>query len=361
MRLAVIALFPALLAAQTNPLLNTNDANALALRISQLMESTAATLPGLVQTSAILSQNAKHDVAELQNNANNSPLTFDFLTQARSYLALSDAFPKPSPMPETARKQFVELRDNVQRFEDHFHALLELKERQLRPPDRDNLRRYADANSKLSAPKPGLSRVVFMGDSITDFWHLNEYFTGRDYINRGISGQVTDEILARMKADVIDLHPKAMLILAGTNDISRGVAAKAIEDNLSMIGDLCQANGIRPVFASITPTSDYHKAENPRYEMTKTRPLATIVEINNWLREYTRAHHFIYVDYYNALLDKNGVLGADLSDDGLHPNAKGYRIMAPLALKALDLALSETSATEQPVSTKKKRILPLGK
>ncbi len=350
----------ALLAQNNSPLLNTNDSNALALRISQLMESTAATLPGLIQTGATLTQNAKVDVTGLQGTANNSLLTFDLLNQARAYLALSDAIPKPYPMPETARKQFVELREDVQRLEAHFQALLEQKERQLRPPDRDNVNRYADANAKLNAPAPNMSRVVFMGDSITDFWRLNEYFTGRDYINRGISGQVTDEILARMKPDVIDLHPKAMLILAGTNDISRGVAVKTIENNLSMIGDLCQANGIKPVFASITPTSDYHKAENPRNEMTKTRPIATIVEVNNWLREYCAAHHYVYVDYYNALLDTNGVLGADLADDGLHPNAKGYRIMAPIAMKALDQALAETSAVEQQPA-KKKKILPIGK
>jgi lysophospholipase L1-like esterase len=359
MRFFALLIWPVALLGQSQ-LLNTNDANAMALRISQLMESTAATLPGLVQTGAMLTQSAKKDVAELQANANNSPLTFDFLNQAKAYLALSDAIPKPYPMPETARKQFVELREDVQRFEAHFQALLGQKEAQLRTPDRDNLRRYAEANAKLGPPAPNRSRVVFMGDSITDFWRLNEYFTGREYINRGISGQITGEILGRMKADVIDLHPKAMLILAGTNDISRGIAVKTIEDNLSMIGDLCQANGIKPVFASITPTSDYHKAENPRFEMTKTRPIATIVEVNNWLREYTRSHHYVYVDYYNALLDTNGVLGADLADDGLHPNAKGYRIMAPLALKALDQALSETSAGEQPAN-KKKKLFPLGK
>ena len=360
MRFAALLFIPVLSFAQTNQLLNANDSNALILRISQLMESTAAVLPGLVQTGALITQDATRDVTALQGNANNSPLTFDFLNQARAYLALSDAVPKPYPMPETARKQFIELRESVQRLEAHFQALLDQKEGQLRAPDRDNLRRYADANAKLNAPSPNATRVVFMGDSITDFWRLNEYFTGREYINRGISGQVTDEILARMKADVIDLHPKAMLILAGTNDIARGIAVKTIENNLSMIGDLCQVNGIRPVFASITPTSDYHKAENPRNEMTKTRPIATIVEVNNWLRDYCHAHHYVYVDYYNALRDSNGVLGADLADDGLHPNAKGYRIMAPLAAKALDLALSETSPVEQPAN-KKKHLMPFGK
>src|ERR1700761_3223677 len=204
MRFAPIFLMPAVLLAQSSPLLNANESNALALRISQLMESTSATLPGLVQTGATLTQNAKKDVTALSGTANNSPTTFDLLNQARAYLALSDSIPKPYPMPETARKQFVELREDVQRFESHFQALLEQKERQLRPPDRDNVNRYSEANGKLNAPAPNATRVVFMGDSITDFWRLNEYFSGREYINRGISGQVTDEILARMKPDVID-------------------------------------------------------------------------------------------------------------------------------------------------------------
>jgi lysophospholipase L1-like esterase len=357
MRFPAIFLFAALACAQSDPLLNTNEANDLALRISQLMESTAAALPALVQTGALLTQNAKADVTAMQANANNTTLAFDFLTQARAYLALSDSIPKPFPMPETARKQFIELREDIERFQNHFQALLDQKERQLRTPDRDNLHRYADANARLNPPAPAATRVVFMGDSITDGWRLNEYFTGREYINRGISGQITGEMLGRMKSDVIDLHPKAMLILAGTNDIARGVSVKTIENNLSMIGDLCHANGIKPIFASILPVSDYHKSENPRNEMTKTRPPPTIVEINNWMREYCQNHHYVYVDYYNALKDENGVLGADLADDGLHPNAKGYRIMAPIALKGLDQALAETSPEEQPV-TKKKSSLP---
>ncbi len=127
-------------------------------------------------------------------------LSFDFINQARAYLAITDSIPKPFPMPETSRKQFIELREDVERFQAHFQALLDQKERQLRVIDRDNLHRYADANAKLNQPAPNLTRVVFMGDSITDFWRLNEYFTGREYINRGISGQITGEMLGRMKA-----------------------------------------------------------------------------------------------------------------------------------------------------------------
>jgi lysophospholipase L1-like esterase len=359
MRFPVLILFPAVLLAQTpsaptSPLLNANDANQLALRISQLMESTASVVPGLVKTSSVVSENAKQQVAELKLNPNSAPLTRALLDNARAYLALMDAMPKPYPMPETPRRQFVELREDIERFVNHFEALLEQKERLLRSPDRDNVHRYAEANSRLNPPAPNSTRVVFMGDSITDFWHLNEYFTGREYINRGISGQITGEMLGRMKADVLDLHPSAMLILAGTNDIARGVSVSTIENNLSMMGDLCTEHGIKPVFASILPVSDYHKSENPTYERSKTRPASTIVEINNWMREYCQAHNYVYVDYYNGLKDTNGVLGADEADDGLHPNAKGYRIMAPLALKGLDQALSQTSPKEQPDKKKAK-------
>ena len=337
--------------------MTADDANDLALRISQLMESTAAVLPGLIQTGNILIQSAKADAAALRANDNNGPLTLELLTHARAYLALTDTMPKPFPMPETARKQFVELREDIDRFASHFQALLNQKERQLISPDRDNLGRYAEADANLSAPSPKVTRVVFIGASIIDFWRLNEYFTGREYINRGISGQITGQMLGRLKTDVLDLHPKAVLILGGANDIARGVSPHTTENNFSAIADLCRANGVRPVFASLTPVSDYHKAENPRYEMTKTRPPAAIVEINNWLRAYCASHHYVYVDFYNALKDTNGAFGADLSDDGLHPNAKGYRIMAPLAIKALDQALVETSPEEQPAG-KKKRALP---
>src|SRR5262249_20859639 len=150
---------------------------------------------------------------------------------------------------------------------------------------RDNLKRYAEANERLGPPGD-LPRVVFLGDSITDAWRLNEYFTGRDFVNRGISGQTTGEMLSRMKQDVVDLKPVAMVVLAGTNDIARGVATKTIENNLEMIADVAEYYKIRPIFGSILPVSDYHKSKNPRYEMTKTRPPATILEINRWLQDF---------------------------------------------------------------------------
>ncbi len=316
--------------------LNAKDSEQLARRITQLMESTAVMVPGLTRSTATIAESSRQALAGLQTTPQNSGLTYSLLAEARAYLAVADALPKPVSLPETARQQFAELRDSVERLGIYFELLLDQKERQLRNPDRDNLRRYADANEKLSPPSPAMPRVVFFGDSITDGWRLNEYFTGREYINRGISGQVTGEMLGRLKADVLDLHPRAMLILAGTNDIARGVPVKTIENNLEMIGELANLQHIRPLFASILPVSDYHKDSNPRFEMTRTRPPAAIIEINNWMQNYCRQHNYTYVDYYNALKDNTGMLLADASDDGLHPNGKGYRIMAPIAMDAIN-------------------------
>ena len=156
---------------------------------------------------------------------------------------------------------------------------------------------------------PGRPRVVFLGDSITDGWRLNEYFGDRDFVNRGISGQITGEMLGRMKADVIDLKPEAMIVLAGTNDIARGVPVAAIENNLAMIADLAEFHKIKPLFASVLPVSDYHKGVNPANERTKQRPPATILELNAWLKSFCARRNFTYVDYFPALADQAGHAG----------------------------------------------------
>jgi len=306
-------------------------------RIGQLMESTAVAVPGLVKTSAVLVENTRATLIKLQASRNNLPLNYEFLQEARAYLALVDAMPKPYPMPETPRRQFIELRESIEQQEVAVRNLLDQNQRQLRSPDRDNLKRYAEANDRLAAPAANQTRVVFMGDSITDFWRLNEYFTGRDYQNRGISGQVTGEMLGRMKADVLDLHPRAMIILAGTNDIARGTPARTIQNNLSMMGDLCRANGIIPVFASILPVGESRRTE---------RPPAAIAQVNRWMQEYCLRNNYVYADYFTPL-SQAGMLDPAVSDDALHPNARGYRLMSPVATKALDQALNQQSPTEQ--------------
>jgi lysophospholipase L1-like esterase len=252
--------------------------------------------------------------------------------------------PKPFPFPEEARKQLVELSEARDRLKAHLEAAIEQAELRLRGSDRDNLRRYAEANAQLPPPQPGKHRVVFLGDSITDGWRLREYFPDHDFVNRGISGQITGEMLGRMKADVIDRKPAVMVVLAGTNDIARGVPVTTIQNNLTMIADLAVAHRIKPVFASILPIHDYNKGKNPRWEMSTSRPMPTIRELNAFIENMCRQRKFVHLDYFSAMVDNRGFLKAELAEDGLHPNASGYRVMAPLALAAIEKALAEEAA-----------------
>ena len=365
LRLSCALLSVAALGAQVagnapNPLLNSADTVRLATRAAQLMESTAAAVPGLSQASESLRHSAEQTLAALVASPQSAPVTYQFLGQLRAWLAMSDAFPRPQPFPQTAADQFAELHDAQDRLQRHFTALLDaaVRTQQARDADPNNLKRYADANSKLLPPGKQ-PRVVFMGDSITDGWRLNEYFTNRDFVNRGISGQTTTQMLGRFQQDVIALHPAAVLILAGTNDLAKGIPVNGIEDNLSMMGDLAKAHGIKPLFASILPVSDYHKGEDPRYEMTKVRPPYNIQHVNAWLKDYCRRQNFTYVDYYAAMADTSGFLPADEADDGLHPNAKGYRVMSPVALQAIDKTLSGATPAEAAPQQKRRFGLPV--
>lgn len=342
-------IIPALIAAavtigaQQSPLLNSRAAIDLYKRAIQLMESTSVAVPELARAGAPVTENARQALVNLQKGVvDHSGQTYVFLTNLKAFLALADSVPKPFPFPEEARKQFAELRDVQLRAESHFAALLDSKETRLRSPDRDNLRRYSDANAKVMPPVAGRPRVVFFGDSITDSWRLNEYFPDRDFVNRGISGQISGELLGRMKADVIDLKPAAVLVLVGTNDLARGIPVETIQNNIWMIANLASANGIKPLLASILPVSDYHKNVNPQFEQTTRRPPEKIRAINAWISGLCRQRGFTYVNYYDSLVDSSGFLKAELANDGLHPNSDGYRIMAPIALEAIDRVMLST-------------------
>jgi len=356
--MAVCAGYPQTLPASPNAspapssaLLKNGDALALLKRISQLMESTTLAMPGMVRAAAPLVENVRQAMANIEATSPQNAAQINLmLANVRAYLGLADALPKQYPFAEEGLKQLAELRGSLARMDADFQALLESKEQQARNPDRDDLKRYADADEKLGPPSPNTPRVIFLGDSITDGWRLEEYFTGQDFVNRGISGQITGEMLGRMAADVINLKPRVVVVLAGTNDIARGVPVSAIKNNLTMIADLADFNGIRPLFASILPVSDYHKNVNPRYEMSRTRPPATIVALNAWLRQFCAQRGYGYVDYFSSMVDSAGYLQADLADDGLHPNGKGYRVMAPIALDGIDRALGQ-----QPKKKKKGR------
>jgi lysophospholipase L1-like esterase len=207
--------------------------------------------------------------------------------------------------------------------------------------DFGQLARYRDANATLKPPAPGENRVVFFGDSITDLWHLDEHFPGKPYLNRGIGGQTTPQMLIRFRQDVIDLHPKVVVILAGTNDIAGNTGPMRLEDiesNYASLADLARANHIRVVFSSVLPV---HKYTPQSQNMYAQRSPEKILELNRWIKAYVASHpDLIYLDYFTPMVDDKGLLKRDLAEDGLHPNAAGYKIMAPLAEAAIAHALA---------------------
>jgi acyl-CoA thioesterase-1 len=202
--------------------------------------------------------------------------------------------------------------------------------------------RYIAANAALPPARAGERRVVFFGDSITDNWSKAGYggfFPGKPYVNRGIGGQTTAQMLLRFRPDVIRLQPAAVVILAGTNDIAgnAGPATVAeIQDNLASMAELAKQNGIKVVLASVLPVSDDKKnAQGQPLVRTGARPPATIEALNKWLATYAAANGHVVLDYFSAMADAQGRLKSQLNDDGLHPNAAGYAVMAPLAEAAI--------------------------
>lgn len=212
--------------------------------------------------------------------------------------------------------------------------------------DWNQMGRYYQDDLRLEkAPRvPG--RVVFLGDSITDIWNLQKFFPGKPYVNRGISGQTTAQMLARMFQDVIDLHPAAVIFLGGTNDIAANTGpetAKMVEENIQAITELAQAHHIKPILCSLTPVSDY-----TQHPQTAHRPPAQILQLNAWIRSYSAKANAGYCDYYSALVDGCGMFKKGYSDDGLHPNDRGYALLAPVAEKAIANALREKSRPAEP-------------
>ena len=207
--------------------------------------------------------------------------------------------------------------------------------------DWPNLTRYREANHTAAQVE-----VVFMGDSITDSWvqpRFGPFFPGKPYAGRGISGQTTPQMLVRFRQDVLNLKPKAVVILAGTNDIAGNTGPmtdEEIEANLQSMSELAAANGVKVVLSSILPTSAYHVAGPTAVPQTSQRPLARIRAVNDWMKTYAAAHKQVYLDYYSAMIDAQGMLKEELSADDLHPNAAGYAVMAPLAQAAIDKALA---------------------
>ena len=199
------------------------------------------------------------------------------------------------------------------------------------------LSKYRDADARLGPPGPRENRVVFYGDSITEAWGSVDggFFVAKPYVNRGIGGQTTSQLLVRFRQDVIGLRPAVVVILGGTNDIAGNGGAttvEAIEGNLQSMVELARVNRIRVVLASVLPTLDYPWRPG-------LRPRDKIAALNRWIGEFCRLNHLVYLDYYSAMADANGAMGPELSKDGVHPNGAGYAVMAPLAEEAIRRAL----------------------
>jgi lysophospholipase L1-like esterase len=206
------------------------------------------------------------------------------------------------------------------------------------------LAKFREANALLPQPSPGETRVVFMGDSITEGWGMKatptspargEFFPGKPYINRGISGQTTPQMLLRFRQDVILLKPKVVVLLAGTNDIAENTGKETIEEignNIASMSELARANGIRIVLCSVLPASDFHWHKG-------LEPAPKIRALNAWMKDYAAKNGFVFVDYYSPMVNSEGGLKAELSPDGVHPNKAGYDLMAPLAESGIAEAL----------------------
>src|SRR5258708_7919522 len=240
-------------------------------------------------------------------------------------LAQTSVPPQPTPSPTADSPEVTKLRADLDSARKNL-------------ADWPNLGRYRDANAQLSPPAKNEERVVFMGDSITDGWgrRYGTFFPGKPYLNRGISGQTTPQMLIRFRADVIALQPKAVVILAGTNDIAGNtgpMTLEAIEGNFTSLAELARANGIRVVLSSVMPVCDDIKPQ------TERRPPQKIIALNAWIKEYAAKNGLVYLDYYSAMIDDSKMFKRELTYDGLHPNAAGYDVMGPLAEKAIAAAL----------------------
>ncbi len=208
------------------------------------------------------------------------------------------------------------------------------------------LAKFRDADKLVPPPGPGETRVVFMGDSITEGWGMKataatpdrgEFFPGKPYINRGISGQTTPQMLVRFRQDVILLKPQVVVLLAGTNDIAENTGKETPEEignNIASMSDIARANGIRVVLCSVLPASDFHWHKG-------LEPAPKIKVLNAWMKDYAAKNGIVYVDYYTSMVNDEGGLKAELSPDGVHPNKAGYALMSPLAEAGIAEALKK--------------------
>jgi lysophospholipase L1-like esterase len=205
--------------------------------------------------------------------------------------------------------------------------------------DWPNLNKYQNENANLKPIAPGDKRIVFMGDSITEFWSVtdSEYFAGKPYVNRGISGQTTPQMLIRFRADVIALKPAIVVILAGINDIAGNTGPATLDmiaNNIFSMAELAKANNIKVILCSVLPAYDFSWKPNQN-------PAEKVVALNKMIKNYADANGILYLDYFSTMKDERNGLKTAYSGDGVHPNKLGYQVMAPLAEKAITEVLAK--------------------
>ena len=205
--------------------------------------------------------------------------------------------------------------------------------------DWPGLTRYEEENAKMGAPAAGEKRVIFMGDSITEGWISSDpdFFKNNEYIDRGIGGQTTPQMLVRFREDVVNLQPKAVIILAGINDIAENTGPSKIENvagNLFTMCEIAKVHGCKPIVCSVLPAAAFpwHQGIDP---------IQPILKLNAMLKDYARSNNLAYVDYYSEVVAEDKGMKKDLAKDGVHPNLAGYKVMEPLAKVAIDKALAE--------------------
>lgn len=200
-----------------------------------------------------------------------------------------------------------------------------------------NLNRYKEENLNLGLPANNENRIVFMGNSITEGWlQLDpDFFEDKPYINRGISGQTTPQMLVRFRQDVVNLKPGVVVILAGTNDIAGNTGPSTlemIEDNIASMTEIAKANNIKVILCSVLPAYDYPWKPG-------LNPANKIVELNKWIKDYSIKNEIAYADYFSAMADENNGLRKEYSEDGVHPNLRGYKVMAPIIENVIQLVI----------------------
>ncbi len=209
----------------------------------------------------------------------------------------------------------------------------------LQAQDWANLNKYQNDNASLKPVESGQKRIVFMGDSITEFWSVlsPDFFIGKPYINRGISGQTTPQMLIRFRADVIALNPSIVIIMAGTNDIAGNTGPSTLEmitDNIFSMAELAKAHQIKVILCSVLPAYDFPWKLG-------SFPAEKMVTLNKMIQQYADANDILYLDYYSSMVNEQKGLNVAFSGDGVHPNKTGYEVMGPLVEKGIEKVLEK--------------------